>query len=300
VGLVDPPRFTLHDEPVGTLPACPGVYRFLDSDDRALYIGKSINLHSRVRTHLANARTSDRQRRMVADSVRVDVRPTAGEVGALLLENAAIKAQMPLFNRRQRSVRRMWSVFLDTDKAGFRVPQIRAYAMDEPDILATYGAYASRWHARKALESLSRQESLCPQVLGLETGKGPCFQHQIGRCLGACVGEETPAAHNERLEAALDLHRFSAWPITRPVVLRELAQDTAVQPAEEWHLLHNWTYLGTFESPAAAQQAPPSPGFMFDRDTYHILRRTLRQRQLTLLCADSLQPVQWPHRREET
>ncbi len=288
------PRFTLQDQPIESLPTCPGVYRFLDDSNRALYIGKSINLHTRVRTHLANARNSARQRRMVSDSERIDVRPTAGEVGALLLENAAIKAEMPLFNRRQRSIRRMWSVFLATDKTGFRTPQVRAYAMDEPDILATYGAYASRWHARKALESLSRDESLCPQVLGLETGKGPCFQYQIGRCRGACVGRETPDEHNERLQVAFDRHRFSAWPVTRPVVLHEVAKDTAVQPAEEWHLLHNWTYLGTFESLEAAQQSQSSPGFMFDRDTYHILRRTLRRRQLTLLCAESLQPVQWP------
>ena len=131
-----PPRLTLHDQPVESLPDCPGIYRFLDAEDRALYIGKSVNLRTRVRTHLANARSSARQHRMVSDSARIDVRPTAGEVGALLLENAAIKTQMPLFNRRQRSLRRMWSITLDTDRRGFTVPGLRAYAMDEPDILA--------------------------------------------------------------------------------------------------------------------------------------------------------------------
>jgi predicted GIY-YIG superfamily endonuclease len=292
--LADSPRFTLGDKDLDTLPACPGVYRFLDAGDRALYIGKSVNLRNRVQTHLANARSIARQYRLVADTVRIDIRPTAGEVGALLRENAQIKRQMPLYNRRQRSLRRMWSITLQTTAGGFTTPSLRAYALDQPDILATYGAYGSRWHARKALESLCRRERLCPRVLGLEAGRGPCFQYQIGRCHGACAGMESPRSHNGRLLAALEVHRLSAWPITRPVLLHEVADDPSIQPAEEWHLLHNWTYLGTYDSRDAAARADAAPDFMFDRDTYHILRRTLRRRQLPLLCARSLQPVTWP------
>jgi excinuclease Cho len=288
------PPMTMAGKVIDTLPECPGVYRFLDADGQALYIGKSINLRTRVRTHIANAKKSSRQMRMVAGSARIDLRPTAGEVGALLLENEAIKQQLPIFNKRQRNMRRMWSFTLGDNSAGFTVPSLQAYATERPDILATYGAYANRSHARKSLQSLARREQLCPQVLGLEAGKGPCFQFQIGRCDGACNGQESARAHNQRLLAALNNQRLSAWPVTRPILLHETADNPALQPAKEWHLLHNWTYLGTFDSVEGARTAKVAPAFMFDKDTYHILKRTLKRQQLPLLCAETLKPVEWP------
>lgn len=288
------PQFTLRGKPVDALPACPGIYRFIDKQERVLYIGKSVNLRNRVRTHLSNVKSSSRHRRMVNDSERVDVRPTAGEVGALLLENAAIKTQMPVFNRRQRSLRRMWSFTLNTTKRGFCVPRLQSFAMDQPEILATYGAYSNQSRARKTLESIARQEGLCPLILEIESGPGPCFQRQIGRCEGACVGNESPESHNARLHAAIDTNRLSAWPITGPVLMCEVGANPDIQPAEEWHLLHNWAYLGTFGSLKAAQRGNAESAFMFDRDTYHILRRTLRQHKLPLLCAQSLEPITWP------
>ncbi|MEP4146051.1 MAG: GIY-YIG nuclease family protein [Halioglobus sp.] len=289
----DLPRLTQAGCIITDLPKCPGVYRFLDDQGSALYIGKSINVRTRVKTHLANARSSSRQHRMVTGTDSIDVRPTAGEVGALLLENEAIKQQTPVFNRRQRSVRRMWSFTLIDDGKGFAIPQLQSYSVNKPDILATYGAYSSRWSAKKALERTARESELCPQVLRLEAGSGPCFNSQIGRCRGACSGLESPQSHNGRLQAALCRNGFSAWPITEPVLLHEVADDPAVQPAEEWHLLHNWAYLGTFDSPELARSAKQLPGFMFDKDTYQILRRTLNQHQLPLLHAVTLEPVEW-------
>ena len=292
------PRFTLGGQPIDKPPNCPGIYRFLSADGRALYIGKSVNLQSRLQAHLADTQNSERQHRLVSTTVCIDCRPTAGEAGALLLENAAIKQEMPLFNRRQRAVRRMWSVTLRTDEEGFDQPDVRSFCLDRPDILVAYGCYASRYHARKTLEALAREECLCPIRLGLERGRGRCFQHQLGRCRGACIGAEDAQAHNHRLKAALDAQRLSAWPITKPVLLREESQPGGIQPAREWHLLHNWTYLGTFESPEAARETDPRAGFMFDRDTYHILRRILRRDNLPLVQAHTLSPVQWPSRLE--
>lgn len=221
--------------------------------------------------------------------------PTAGEAGALLLENSAIKRELPLFNRRQRSVRRLWSILLRENTAGYEQPEIHSFSLDKPDIMAAYGSFKSRHHARESLQKLSRRESLCPVVLGLERSSGACFQHQIGRCHGACVGAETPVEHNARLRLALAQHRLSAWPVTGPIFLQETAQQPlSCQPQQQWHLLHNWTYLGTYDSRAAAKEYDTENGFMFDRDTYQILRRVLQKNTLPLLCAHSGAPILWP------
>jgi hypothetical protein len=288
-------RFTLSGETVDALPRCPGIYRFLDEQEQLLYIGKSVNIQNRVRSHFAPSGQGNRQRRMTHATRTVDCRPTAGEAGALLLENAAIKQEMPLFNRRQRRLRRMWSIVIEQGKCGFLEPQLCSWSVDDPSVQAAYGSFSSRRAAHNTLLELARTESLCPIRLGLERGQGPCFQFQLARCRGACVDRESAAEHNTRLLKALEAHRLSAWPITKPVLLHERAtEDHGVQPLQEWHLLHNWAYLGTYRNPEQALTGNPSARFMFDRDTYHILRRVLAKSDTQLYCAATLRPIHWP------
>lgn len=291
------PRITVAGATVEHAPASPGVYRFLDAEGNLLYVGKSIDIRARLRSHFARSGQTTRQQRMVNAVDCIECRLTAGEVGALLLENAAIKRELPLFNRRQRSTRRMWSFTLEQDPTGFLRPRLHSYSLERADVSATYGSYMSRYHGRKALTRISREARLCPIMLDLETGRGPCFQYQIKRCAGACVNEESAQQHNRRLLAALESHRLSAWPITTPVLLHEkAAQPHSPAPGHEWHLLHNWSYLGTFERPEDARQVRPGEGFMFERDTYHILRSALGRSDIELVCADTLEPVHWPLR----
>lgn len=288
-------RSSARNEDLARLPGCAGVYRLLDIEGNVLYIGKSVNIRNRVRTHLACGGKTARQKRMVSAIHGVEYRPTAGEVGALLLENAAIKREMPTYNRRQRAMRSMWSYTLEHQRSGFLQPHLRAYSMDRADVRATYGCYGSRYHGRKALEKLARDEALCPRALALERGRGPCFQYQIRRCRGACVGEEKPEDHNARLLNVLEKHRLSAWPVTTPVLLQEIGVGEPA-PDQEWHLLHNWIYLGTFSNPEEARRADPSEAVMFDRDTYRILRSALRRSDVTLFDLETLAPVAWADR----
>ncbi|PUX42228.1 endonuclease, partial [Cronobacter sakazakii] len=65
------------------LPKHPGVYVFHgESETMPLYIGKSVNIRSRVLSHL---RTPD-EASMLRQSRRITFIRTAGEIGALLLE----------------------------------------------------------------------------------------------------------------------------------------------------------------------------------------------------------------------
>ena len=89
------PLFSVNNRSVASLPQCPGVYRFLTADNQVLYIGKSINLRARVRSHLSGSGDASRRQRLLHATERIDCRPTAGEAGALLLENAAGRCNAP-------------------------------------------------------------------------------------------------------------------------------------------------------------------------------------------------------------
>lgn len=80
-----------------------------ESDTMPLYIGKSVNIRSRVLSHL---RTPD-EAAMLRQSRRISWICTAGEIGALLLEARLIKEQQPLFNKRLRRNRQLCALQLN-------------------------------------------------------------------------------------------------------------------------------------------------------------------------------------------
>lgn len=75
------------------MPAAPGIYIFHGAEgDLPLYIGKSVNLRSRLLSHLRNPDEA----RMLRQTQRISHQRTAGEIGALLLEAQLIKRIRPV------------------------------------------------------------------------------------------------------------------------------------------------------------------------------------------------------------
>jgi excinuclease ABC subunit C len=71
---------------LATLPAGPGVYRMLDARGDALYVGKARSLKKRVAAYTQPARLPERLRRMVSETVSLEIVTTHTEAEALLLE----------------------------------------------------------------------------------------------------------------------------------------------------------------------------------------------------------------------
>lgn len=157
------------------LPKLPGVYQFHgDSDTMPLYIGKSVNLRSRVLSHL---RTPE-EAAMLRQSRRITWQRTAGELGALLLEARLIKEQQPLFNKRLRRNKQLCAWLLADDR-----PQIvYAREVDFSHQQHLYGLFANRRAALQMLQSLADEQRLCYGLLGLEPlSRGrACFSLRAG------------------------------------------------------------------------------------------------------------------------
>lgn len=287
------PEFSRNRRPVSEAPNCSGVYRFYAADGALLYIGKSINIRSRVRSHYNDARKPGRQQRMMALVSHIDCQPTAGEFSALLLENTAIKDESPLFNRRQRRARRLWTIILQQGCDGFLQPSGQDFAQSGERHQESFGLYHNRHHIDATLRRYARDHGLCLRVMGLDRGRGPCFQHQLKRCHGACVGKEPVAVHNRRLQDALTGERILAWPFRGPVALMESAPEPAEgQPHQQYQLINHWSLCGTYSDIQAtrkAAQAPPNA--LFDRDTYRILLNAMRCDRVTMLDAANGKPL---------
>ncbi|WP_439100780.1 GIY-YIG nuclease family protein [Congregibacter sp.] len=277
--------FSCNGEVLHAAPRCPGVYRFYSDEDTLLYIGKSIDIGTRLNSHFADAKEPGRQQRMMSAVHRIDCQLTAGEVGALLIENAAIKAETPLYNRRQRRSRKLWTQRLQEDVEGFLQVIPSDFSPAGERIESVFGLFRNRKHIDDSLRSLAREHGLCLRMLGAERARGPCFGHQVGRCHGACVGKESADEHNRRLLLALEKQRIAAWPFAGPVLLREerdkdskyTGGSSPLQPKRQFHLINHWSYLGTYERRDRARQAAKRDSeLIFDRDSYRIVVRSLR------------------------
>jgi hypothetical protein len=277
------------------------VYRFYNADAALLYIGKSIDIATRIRTHFADAREPGRQHSMMSGVRSIDCELTAGEVGALLRENAAIKSEKPLYNRRQRRHRKLWTLRLAERIDGFLTLVASDFSPGGERSEAVYGLFRSRHHIDTALRGMLRDEGLCLRAAGLERGTGACFQHQVGRCRGACAGLEDAASHNARLLATLDHQRIAAWPFASAVLLHEARDGDGCdgQPRRHYHLLNHWAYQGSFttlrSALAAARRAPPH---LFDRDAYRIALAALRRGRGEILDAGNGTPLANPLQRD--
>ncbi|HVR74314.1 MAG TPA: GIY-YIG nuclease family protein, partial [Planctomycetota bacterium] len=88
-------------EKIGRFPGSPGVYVMKDGSSRIIYIGKAVNLRSRVRSYFgASSDTRLFYRFLVAKIADVDCIVTQSEAEALILENNLIKKHRPVYNIR--------------------------------------------------------------------------------------------------------------------------------------------------------------------------------------------------------
>jgi DNA polymerase-3 subunit epsilon len=252
------------------IPGTPGVYLFYGDNPLPLYVGKSVNLRERVAAHFTGDWRSETDLRLSQEIRRIEIHETAGELGALMREATLVKALLPAHNRALR--RKDESGVLAACIPG---PLEFIAAVDiEPGALAgSFGPFASKRGAREALRDLAAEHALCWRRLGLEKrADGPCFQRQLHRCTGACVGAEDLATHDSRLYAALARFVIPAWPFSGSALVRE--QPTHGERVDV-HLIHDWCWLGTARDDgelAALLEAPPRPAFDID-----VLRLLLRR-----------------------
>jgi DNA polymerase-3 subunit epsilon len=260
----------LLETPVTDVPQGPGVYIFYGESTLPLYVGKSVKLRSRVMSHFQATSRNAREMRIAQEIRRIEWTETAGELGALLLEARLIKELQPLHNRQLRRERNLcaWRLESNPNSRPLLV-LVQGEDLVPEQFAALYGPYRSKNQAQSHLRELADAQGLCLQAMGLESGKGRCFAHQIGRCKGVCCGEEVPERHLLRLQMALASHRLQAWPFAGKVGLRE---HHAGSERSDIHVFDQWCHLATVQSEDDLQDVLHSrvDPLAFDLDTYRL------------------------------
>jgi excinuclease ABC subunit C len=158
------------------------VYLFRDAQRRLLYIGKAVSLRKRVTSYFRRPEALDpRVARMVRQIHEVEVRRTASEAEALLLEAQLIKEQRPRYNVLFRDDK-SYPLLKVTNEPFPRLVVTRRRLSDGA---AYFGPYTDPALMHAAVRFLRR-------VFPLRTCRTfpttPCLEYHLGQCLAPCAG----------------------------------------------------------------------------------------------------------------
>ncbi len=182
-----PPRgVAVIEAALTTMPLSPGVYRMLDAKGEALYVGKARALKKRVTAYTQVARLPERLRRMVSETVAMEIVTTHTEAEALLLEANLIKRLKPRFNIVLRDDKSYPWLMLAEDHD---FPQITKHRGARTRRGTYWGPFASAWAVNQTVTAMQRVFLLrsCADTVFANRSR-PCLLHQIRRCSAPCVG----------------------------------------------------------------------------------------------------------------
>jgi DNA polymerase III subunit epsilon len=178
------------------LPHAPGVYLFTARDGRVLYVGKSKDLRSRVKSYFygdSRKKVED----LLAETAGVRGIACGSELESLVLEARLIREHEPKYNRRGKTWRRYAYLKLDLAEAYPRLKVVRD-AKPSPDV-AYLGPFPSSQTARLAKDAIEDVVPIrrCSTAMHASTRFAPCALAEMGRCLAPCDGRVDPERYGE-------------------------------------------------------------------------------------------------------
>lgn len=183
-----------------TLPDRPGVYRMLNDEGDALYVGKARSLKKRVTNYTMPVKLPIRLQRMIAETTQMEFVTTHTEVEALLLESNLIKKLMPRYNVLLRDDKTFPHILIT---GGQDYPQLTKHRGTRTEAGSYYGPFASAGAVNRVLTALQRAFQLrtCADTI-FNSRSRPCLQFQIKRCTAPCVEKVTAFEYADQVKEA--------------------------------------------------------------------------------------------------
>jgi excinuclease ABC subunit C len=181
----------------GTIPTQPGVYKFRDQYGRVVYVGKAINLRSRLSNYFQPLTSlHPRTQSMVTTATSVEWTVVKNEVEALALEYSWIKEFEPRFNVKYRDDKSYPSLAVTLNE---EFPRVQVMRGPKKKGVRYFGPYAHAWAIRETVDALLRVFPMrsCSQGVFRSaslTGR-PCLLGYIDKCSAPCVGRISPEQH---------------------------------------------------------------------------------------------------------
>lgn len=191
----------------------PGIYRMLSSTGEVVYVGKSKKVRTRLLSYFRCAYPEEKGARILREAETIDWEYTPSEFAALLRELRLIKTYRPRLNVAMKRDAMHYSFIKLTRGSAPKLMVVRGASADDASIY--YGPFVGAQRVGEALRELSdalmlrdcRSEmkmhfSDQQELFQLSARTPGCIRHEIGKCLGPCVGGCSVSEYASRVAMA--------------------------------------------------------------------------------------------------
>lgn len=203
-------------EQVAALPHSPGIYQYLDRNNKIIYVGKAKDLKKRVSSYFVESREHPAKVIVMVRQI-VDIRHIVvdTEQDALLLENSLIKSLQPRYNILLKDDKTYPWIVIRREPYP-RVESTRQLVRDGSQYFGPYGSIATQ---RSILEFIREVVPLrtCKLNLSQERiAKGKyqsCLQYHLGNCKAPCEALQSEEEYAESIALVQSILKGDLRPV---------------------------------------------------------------------------------------
>jgi excinuclease ABC subunit C len=191
----------------------PGVYRMTSAEGEVIYVGKSKALRTRLLSYFRAKFPEDKGARILREAATLEWETLPSEFAALLRELRLIKQLRPRYNVAMKRDARYHAFVRISRGPAPRLHVVRGAGTDEHGTY--FGPFRGAFQLSEAIRELNDALGLrdCaldtpmvfadqPDLMDLPSRTPGCIRHEIGRCLGPCVGAVREAEYEAAFNAA--------------------------------------------------------------------------------------------------
>lgn len=211
------------------LPQKPGVYLF-KADDEVLYVGKSSNLRTRVRSYFTASENRSRIDEMVRLATGVEPVVCETPLQAEVCELRLINTHQPRYNRRSKFPHRQQWLKITIEP----LPRLSVVRQVKDDDATYFGPFRRRQQADDVMLALYDAFPIrqCTPRLSPKRPVAPCALAGMGRCCAPCDGSVDTTAYDAVVESLRGCLTDDVRPVVR-AVRRRLRRLIAQERFEE-------------------------------------------------------------------
>lgn len=174
----------------GTIPALPGIYKYFNSANQLIYVGKAKHLRKRVSSYFSKTFTNYKTAELVQRIHKIEFTIVNSEQDAFLLENSLIKEYQPLFNINLKDDKSYPFIVVKNE----RFPRVYFTRRKVKDGSQYFGPYTSVAKVSDLLEFIKQNIPLRTCKLNLTENNiakkkfKVCLEYHLGNCKGPCEG----------------------------------------------------------------------------------------------------------------
>lgn len=229
-------------EELKKLPKCSGVYIMRDEADTIMYVGKAVNLHSRVRSYFRqNIGRGPQIDKMVSLISRFEYIVTDSELEALVLENNLIKEHRPKYNTLLKDDKTYPYIKVTV---GEEYPRVLFSRQMKKDRSRYFGPYSNAAAVKDTIELLNKLYQLrtCNRNLPKDCGNDrACLNYHIRQCSAPCQGNIPQDVYREQVKRALDFLNGSYQEILKELEqkMKQASEEMEYEEAIRYRDLYN-------------------------------------------------------------